>query len=147
MSSWRGEAPSTVAASVTSCGTPSSAAANRIIAKAIPRQMLTTMIASMALSWSQATGAMPASPIARLTVPWSLDSSMLDHAKAATVSGTTSGIRMAAPHRPLSRMSRRWSARAAARPRTNWPMIAEKATKIPVRRMACWKPSLPIRRP
>ena len=67
--SWRGDAPSTVAASVTSCGTPSSAAANRIIAKAIPRQTLTMMIANIALSWSQATGATPASPITRLTVP------------------------------------------------------------------------------
>ena len=55
---------------------------------------------------------------------------MLAQANAATVSGTTSGIRIAAPHRPLSRMSRRWSASAAARPMTNWPMIAEKATKI-----------------
>ncbi len=69
VSSWRGDAPSTVAASLTSWGTPSSAAANRIIAKAIPRQMLTTMIASIALSWSQATGAKPASPMTRLTVP------------------------------------------------------------------------------
>ena len=40
-----GDAPSTAAASLTSWGTPSSAAANRIIANAMPRQMLTTMIA------------------------------------------------------------------------------------------------------
>ena len=72
---------------------------------------------------------------------------MLDQAKAATVSGTTSGIRMAAPHRPLSRTSFRWSASADASPKTNWPMIAENVTNTPVRKKACRKSSLARSRP
>src|ERR1700736_579525 len=84
---WRGVAPSILAASYTSGGTALKPEVINIIAKAMPRQVFTTMIISSGTDSSQFWGANPKSPTTRLNVEYLPPANIEIQMKPATTSG------------------------------------------------------------
>src|SRR3954468_22207649 len=125
---WRCVAPSIQAASYISGGTALRPEVINIIAKAMPRQVFTTMIINNGTDCSQFWAGIPKCATIRLTVEYLPPASIDIQMKPATTSGAALGKRIAALKTGLNAIGR-LNAIAEASPSTNCPTIDEPKTK------------------